>query len=161
MKRAILLLISHSCNLACKYCYERFKDSRKMSLEDAIEILQKEFSNNAEEITNIDLLGGEPLSNYPIIPPICEWIWTRFPKMQVFIRTNGTLLSEEMKEWFSNHHKQVGLGLSIDGTAKTNYFNRGVKEVDFDFFKKYWPDVPVKITAFPLSVDSLVDLHKE
>lgn len=126
-----------------------------MSVDDALEILEAEFSDNAEEITNVDLLGGEPLSNYPVIPQICDWIWTRFPKMQVFIRTNGTLLSEEMKVWFSNHSKQVGLGLSIDGTPETNYFNRGVKEVDLDFFKKYWPDVPVKITVFPQSVDSL------
>lgn len=155
MKRAILLLISHSCNLACRYCYEKFKDTRKMSLENALKILEKEFSNNAEEITNVDLLGGEPLSNYSVIPQICDWIWARFPEMQVFIRTNGTLLSEEMKVWFSNHSKQVGLGLSIDGTPETNYFNRGVKEVDLDFFRRHWPDVPVKITVFPQSVDSL------
>lgn len=155
MKRSILLLISHNCNLACRYCYERFKDSRKMSVDDALEILEAEFSDNAEEITNVDLLGGEPLSNYPVIPHICNWIWARYPKMQVFVRTNGTLLSEEMKVWFSNHSRQIGLGLSIDGTPETNYFNRGVKEVDLDFFKKYWPDVPVKITVFPQSVDSL------
>lgn len=126
-----------------------------MNLGDAIGILEKEFSDNAEEITNVDLLGGEPLSNYFIIPPICEWIWEKKPEMQVFIRTNGTLLSEEMKAWFSNHREQVGLGLSIDGTPETNYLNRGVKEVDLDFFRKYWPDVPVKVTVFPESVGSL------
>ena len=47
-----------------------------MSLNDAIEILDREFSDDSE-ITNIDLLGGEPLMNYEIIPPICEWIWER------------------------------------------------------------------------------------
>lgn len=128
-----------------------------MSLVDAIEILEREFLDNAEEITNVDLLGGEPLSNYSIIPSICEWIWTRFPNMQVFIRTNGTLLSCEMKDWFSSHHKQIGLGLSIDGTPATNFFNRGVRKAELDFFKKYWPDVPVKITVFPQSVDSLFE----
>lgn len=126
-----------------------------MSLDHAIAILKKEFANNPEEITNIDLLGGEPLSNYPIIPKVCEWIWTQNPKMQIFIRTNGTLLSKEMKDWFSKHHILVGLGLSIDGTPETNYFNRGVKEIDIVFFKKYWPDVPVKVTIFPQSVKSL------
>ena len=63
MKRSILLLISHSCNLTCKYCYERFKDFMKMTLDRAIEILEREFSEDAEGITNVDLLGGEPLSN--------------------------------------------------------------------------------------------------
>ena len=156
MKRSILLLLSHNCNLSCKYCYERFKDSRKMSLNDAIEILDREFSDDCE-ITNIDLLGGEPLMNYEIIPPICEWIWERKPNMQVFIRTNGTLLTKEMKRWFSSHSEKIGLGLSIDGTPKVNYFNRGVKDADIDFFKKYWPEVPVKLTIFPQSVDSLFD----
>lgn len=134
MKRSILLLLSHNCNLSCKYCYERFKDSRKMSLNDAIEILDREFSDDCE-ITNIDLLGGEPLMNYEIIPPICEWIWERKPNMQVFIRTNGTLLTKEMKRWFSSHSEKIGLGLSIDGTPKVNYFNRGVKDADIDFSK--------------------------
>ena len=157
MKRSILLLISHSCNLTCKYCYERFKDSRKMTLDRAIEILEREFSEDAEGITNVDLLGGEPLSNYSIIPHICKWIWEHNPQMQIFIRTNGTLLSGEMKNWFSRHNKLLGLGLSIDGTPETNYFNRGVKEADLDFFYQYWPDVPVKLTVFPQSVDSLFD----
>lgn len=157
MKRAILLLISHSCNLSCRYCYERFKEARKMSLNDALEILESEFSDAAEEITNVDLLGGEPLSNFSIIPQICDWIWMRYPKMQVFIRTNGTLLTEKMKIWFANHCRQIGLGLSIDGTPTTNYFNRGVTSVDIDFFKRYWPDIPVKMTVFPQSVDSLYD----
>lgn len=130
-----------------------------MSLDDAIVILEKEFSDDAENITNVDLLGGEPLSNFSVIPPICNWIWERYPQMQVFIRTNGTLLSEEMKEWFSIHKKQVGLGLSIDGTPEINYFNRGVKDIDIDinFFKRHWPDVPVKITVFPQSVASLFE----
>lgn len=155
MKRSVLLLISHTCNLKCKYCYEKFKDSRRMALNEAIEILEQEFSCKPDDITNVDLLGGEPLSNYSIIPQVCEWVWTRNPKMQIFIRTNGTLLSNEMKYWFSRHNNQVGLGLSIDGTPDTNYFNRGVEEVDIDFFKKYWPDVPVKVTIFPQSVATL------
>lgn len=128
-----------------------------MNLDAAIKILEHEFSDHADEITNVDLLGGEPLSNYNIIPELCNWIWERNSKMQVFIRTNGTLLSSEMKNWFSGHCEQVGLGLSIDGTPKVNYFNRGVTEIDIDFFKKYWPDIPVKITVFPQSVEVLYD----
>ena len=34
-----------------------------MTLDRAIEILEREFSEDAEGITNVDLLGGEPLSN--------------------------------------------------------------------------------------------------
>lgn len=126
-----------------------------MDLDTVINILKREFSKRADEITNIDLLGGEPLSNFTIIPQICNWVWERMPQMQFFIRTNGTLLNDEMKEWFSHHSKKIGLGLSIDGDPKTNRFNRGVKDVDLAFFKKHWPDIPVKLTVFPKSVSTL------
>lgn len=128
-----------------------------MSFKDACTILENEFANHAEDISNIDLLGGEPLSNYEIIPQICNWVWKRIPDMPFFIRTNGTLLSTEMKKWFSIHAKQVGLGLSFDGTPETNLFNRGTKEVDIDFFKTHWPDIPIKVTVFPKSVSALYD----
>ncbi|MCM1078267.1 MAG: 4Fe-4S cluster-binding domain-containing protein [Bacteroidales bacterium] len=157
MKRAILLLLTHSCNLSCKYCYEKFKDSRKMSSPKAIDILEQEFAVNSEDITNIDLLGGEPLANFDIIPVLCDWIWSKKTEMQIFIRTNGTLLSPHMKCWFSQHRKLLGLGLSIDGTPITNLINRGVKNVDLEYFKENWPDVPVKITVFPDTVDSLFE----
>lgn len=157
MKRSILLLITHRCNLACKYCYEKFKDSRKMSSKEVISILQKEFEYDSDEITNIDLLGGEPLANFIIIPEVCEWIWGRKPNMQIFIRTNGTLLNDEMRLWFSNHRNLIGLGISVDGNPQTNFQNRGVKNIDLKFFKQYWPEVPAKITVFPDTVSSLYD----
>lgn len=130
-----------------------------MNLNKAIQILEREFSNELSEITNVDLLGGEPLQNFDILPPICEWIWRRVPEMPIFIRTNGTLLTNEMKLWFASHSKQIGLGLSIDGTPETNQFNRGfkVKDADISFFKEYWPEIPVKMTLFPQSVDSLFE----
>lgn len=157
MKRSVLLLISHSCNLSCKYCYEHFKDARKMSYKEATEILSKEFSSSPEDITCVDLLGGEPLSNFDIIPDLCEWIWDKIPTMQVFIRTNGTLLTQTMKNWFKANNKLVGLGISVDGTPENNLFNRGVEHLDLAFFKENWPDVPAKFTVFPDSVDRLYE----
>lgn len=128
-----------------------------MSPKDAISILQSEFESNSDDITNIDLLGGEPLANFEIIPTICNWVWERKPEMQFFIRTNGTLLNDEMKQWFSDHRNLIGLGISIDGNPKTNYENRGVRYIDLDFFKQNWPEVPAKITVFPDTVGSLYE----
>lgn len=136
-----------------------------MSYKEATEILSMEFSSSPQEITCVDLLGGEPLSNFEIIPDLCEWIWDKIPTMQVFIRTNGTLLTQSMKSWFKSHNKLVGLGISVDGTPENNLFNRGVKHLDLAFFTENWPDVPAKFTVFPDSVDklyeSVVFLHEK
>lgn len=155
MKKTILLLLSHSCNLNCRYCYERFKNSKKMTWEKAREILEAEFSCPVEEINRIDLLGGEPLTNFPLIPKICEWVWQRSPELKVFARTNGTLLTDEMKQWFVANKDRIVLGLSIDGNPEVNYINRGVQQIDMDFFRNNWPDNEVKMTIFPNSVHLL------
>ena len=152
MKKTILLLLSHSCNLNCRYCYERFKNSKKMTWEKAREILESEFSGPIEEIERVDLLGGEPLTNFPLIPMISEWVWERCPDLKIFARTNGTLLNEEMKQWFVANKERFVLGLSIDGNPEVNYINRGVQKIDMDFFRIHWPDNAVKMTIFPDSV---------
>ncbi len=159
--KTLLLLISHSCNLNCKYCYEWFKDSRKMSWEQAVEILEKEFLYNTEPIESVDILGGEPLTNFEIIPQICKWIWNKFPKTQIFARTNGVLLSETMKDWFGANKHRFILGLSIDGVPEVNYINRGVKTIDIEFFKQNWPENPIKMTIFPESVHLLASSVKD
>lgn len=126
-----------------------------MSWDIACQILEKEFLDETEDIKSIDLLGGEPLTNYPLIPKICYWVWERNPNLKVFARTNGTLLSNEMKEWFVSNKERFILGLSIDGNPEVNYINRGIEKIDLDFFQKHWPDNPVKMTVFPDSVHLL------
>lgn len=155
MSKTILLLLSHTCNLNCKYCYEKFKESKKMTWNLARQILEQEFIDQTEDIKRIDLIGGEPLTNFPLIPRICEWVWAKKPDLEVFARTNGTLLTDEMKKWFASNRERFTLGLSIDGNPKVNYINRGVKDIDLDFFKTYWPENPVKVTVFPNSVHLL------
>ena len=73
MSKTILLLLSHSFNFNCKYCYEKFKESKKMTWNLARQILEQEFNDQTEDIKRIDLIGGEPLTNFPLIPRICEW----------------------------------------------------------------------------------------
>ncbi|MBQ2951690.1 MAG: 4Fe-4S cluster-binding domain-containing protein [Prevotella sp.] len=155
MKRTILLLISHSCNLNCRYCYERFKDSKRMTWNQVKPILEKEFENSNNDIESVDLLGGEPLTNFELIPQICNWVWDKVPAMRIFIRTNGTLLTPEMKSWFISNKKRITLGLSIDGIPEVNLINRGIAYLDIDFFQEHWPNNPLKMTVFPDSVQYL------
>ncbi len=153
--KTILLLINHSCNLNCKYCYEKFKNSKKMTWEQANRILEKELSDDSEDVMSVDLLGGEPLINFSLIPRICDWIWGKRPDLKIYARTNGTLLNAEMKNWLVFNKERFTLGLSIDGIPEVNYINRGINTLDLDFFKKNWPDNPVKMTIYPESVKFL------
>lgn len=131
-----------------------------MTWNQVCQILEKEFGRDTDGIDSVDLLGGEPLTNYPLIPQICNWIWEKVPNMRIFSRTNGTLLTPEMKSWFIANKERFKLGLSIDGTPETNLINRGIEHLDIDFFQEHWPDNPVKMTIFPDSVQYLSESLK-
>jgi len=157
VNKSLLLLISHSCNLNCKYCYEWYKDNRMMTWEQVVSILEKEFLNQAEVIESVDLIGGEPLLNFHLIPRISEWVWAHSPQTKIFARTNGTLLDDEKKVWFIKNKDRFILGLSMDGMPDVNFINRGVKNIDYDFFVNNWADNPIKMTFFPSSIHLLAD----
>ena len=157
IEKSLLLLISNTCNLNCKYCYEWHKDNRKMTWEQVHRILENEFLNNLEPIESIDILGGEPLTNYELIPLISDWVWRHSPETKLFARTNGVLLDEGKKAWFRENKERFILGLSMDGIPEVNFINRGVKHIDYDFFVENWPDNPIKMTIFPDSVHLLAD----
>lgn len=161
--KTILLLISHSCNLNCRYCYEWHKDNRKMSWPQVIGILEEEFSNTDEPVESVDLLGGEPFTNKSIIRQTSEWIWKHSPATHVFCRTNGTLLDNEMKQWCASNRERFTLGLSLDGIPQANMINRGTGSLDILYFLHHWPDNPIKMTLFPDSVrflhESVVSLY--
>ena len=41
-----------------------------MSWDDALVILESEFKNDPDEIESVDLLGGEPLTNFDLLKRI-------------------------------------------------------------------------------------------
>lgn len=55
--------------------------------------------------------------------------------------TNGTLLNEELKAWFSAHNKIITLALSYDGLATIQNYNRSnsSSHIDLSYFLKNWP----------------------
>lgn len=76
MKRQCTLIISHSCNLNCVYCYEKFKSKKTMSAPIAKQIIETEITNlDTTRYTGIDFnfIGGEPLTNFALIKEVCEW----------------------------------------------------------------------------------------
>lgn len=80
-KRICSLMVTHSCNLHCVYCFEKYKSKglKFMSLNTAQKILNKEFEDfsNKDRLPSdrlaIEFFGGEPLLNFDLIQNIYEW----------------------------------------------------------------------------------------
>src|SRR5208337_4292962 len=160
--RTCSLIITHQCNLNCRYCYESFKSKKSMPLELAKEIVKREFvSADDYERVVIDFMGGEPLTQFQLMREIAEWIWSNpWPKPFVlFTTTNGTLLTSESKAWFRQNASRFSVGLSLDGTPDMQQVNRGCsfREIDLDFFRTNCPEQGVKMTVPCETLPSLAE----
>ncbi len=158
--RVCTLMITHTCNLNCTYCFEKYKSSKKMTFDVAKMILEEEFKNYkgdvAKERLAIELFGGEPLTNFPLIQQIYEWTKNQnLPFNYIFqITTNGTLLTSSIKEWLKERKDDFRIVLSVDGTEAMQHKNRGcdLLNLPISFIKEVWPNSYFKLT---LSSDTL------
>ena len=160
--RVCTLMITHSCNLNCTYCFEKYKSGRKMSFDTAKHILENEFHHYKGDLKSerlaIELFGGEPFTNYPLIQQIYDWTKKQtLPFNYIFqITTNGTLLTPEIKDWLKEKIDDIRLVMSVDGTEAMQQKNRGsdLSELPIHFIKDVWPNSYFKLT---LSSDTLPD----
>ena len=146
-RRICMLMITHTCNLNCTYCYETYKSEKKMSFELAKELILKEchFVLNSPDYheIEIDLMGGEPMMNFPLIKSLVEWAADNpLPVPWVFfLTTNGTLFDDEKKSWFKKYRKFITAAVSYDGSAEMQAQNRKTDQdnIDLSFFHETWP----------------------
>jgi len=147
-----VLCLTHRCNLNCIYCFEKKDTSHEMTRSIAIrcvdDIIQKHCNN--DESVNINFFGGEPLLRFELIIQIFEYVQDVYPnkKISFFVSTNGTLLNQDMKDWFFKRKEKICLGLSLDGDRQTQNNNRSnsFDKIDIGFFAATWPNQFFKIT---------------
>lgn len=155
------MLLSHKCNLNCRYCYIPVKKDIVLSLETAQQILTGYLEQGDAEEIEIDFMGAEPLTAFDRMKEIVEWTKEQhFPRdCFFFATTNGTLLNDEMKEWFRQNKDIIILGLSYDGTDSSQDCNRSgsSEKIDIGFFLQTWPDQVFKCTITQQSVGELAD----
>lgn len=163
-QKTIMLLITYKCNLHCTYCYEPKSQSFRMTPDRAKRIITEQISLLGDEYDSVEIqfMGGEPLLEFPLIKEISEWLWSQtFGKriMVLFAPTNGTLLNNEMKSWFTANRKKIHLGLSFDGNISMQNKNRSASYdlVDLDFFARTWPEQSVKMTISPETISTLAE----
>ena len=160
--KVLTLLLTKQCNFRCKYCYVKYDDNNAMPLEIAKNIILKEMncvSNNTKLV--ISFLGGEPFCEFERLKEICEWIWSKHWNIPYYINvvTNGTLITDNIKVWLIQNYKRFYLTLSYDGTMGAQNKNRcdSASVIDIDFFNKYWPNIPVKMTITEDNVSNLYE----
>jgi len=123
-----------------------------MSLDIAKKSIDWVFNNVPEEVDGVEIafIGGEPLLEFELIQDIVGYVCEKKPNIPYifFASTNGTLLTNEMKNWFTTHKDCVWLGLSIDGMKDTHDHNRSnsFDMMDIDFFLRTWPEQSIKMT---------------
>jgi len=133
-----------------------------MSLDTAKSCIDWIFNNIPEYASGgveVAFIGGEPLLEFELIKKIFEYTTKKYlniPKI-FFATTNGTCLTNEMKEWFTAHKQCFWLGLSLDGTRETHNHNRSnsFDSIDFDFFLKNWNLQEIKMTISEYSLSRL------
>lgn len=135
------MILSESCNLACKYCFLGNNDKKKrhdflakknMDKETAdkgIDFFLKQIKLSGVGVENSKpvfiFYGGEPLVNYPVL----EYIASKINSMrdsepylknaELSVITNGLLLDES--KILRLRELGVNIGISIDGfSAKSN-----------------------------------------
>ena len=82
----------------------------------------------------IDFMGGEPFMNFPLIKEIVEWLEGGVIDIPYvcFATTNGTLLTDEIKNWLREHKQTINLGASYDGNIEMQTTNRGTGKYNVD-----------------------------
>lgn len=140
---------TNACNLNCSYCYIKEKSDKTIDVDLAVKLICKELTLGDVPLS-IMFMGAESLTHFKQLKEIVERV-TDFKserKVSFFIATNGTLLTDEMKQWFEKNKETVSLGLSYDGDDESQDINRSNSSVniDRDFFRNTWPAQPWKMT---------------
>lgn len=157
------LCVTHQCNLSCVYCYQRHSNDVRMSFEIARKSVDWIFQNippDRQGIT-LDFIGGEPLLEFQLIKAVFKYTEGKKGDIPVkyFATTNGTLLDDEMKQWFSARKEKFILGLSLDGTPSAHNHNRSnsFEHIDINFFKNNWPNQGIKLTISDFTLNTLAE----
>ena len=99
---SVFLILTHQCNLKCKYCFVS-QDKSTMSLEMACKGIDFAVHNlrGEKEKAKITFFGGEPLIRWDeVIVPAVLYAEKHYPgKVNFGITTNCVLLTKDKSEF--------------------------------------------------------------
>lgn len=111
----LILLITHSCQLKCRYCRVR-KFSASMNEEVLLKAVDLLFVSNRKDL-QLQFFGGEPLLKFDLVQKAVEYAQKVNEKLKrdltFILTTNGIALTKEKVDFFKKH--KFLIECSIDG----------------------------------------------
>lgn len=140
MKR-LVLQITQRCNFSCRYCHNIHNKSARFISEKSDmswNVAKRSidfFLEHSQDSETIDIYfyGGEPLLNFDLIKRVVEYIEIRIntKKVTYHITTNGSLLTEEIAQFFYTYRFKVAI--SLDGAEERQDWARKFANGDCTF----------------------------
>lgn len=162
-----MLVLTHECNLECRYCFVSQKRER-MSLDTA-KLATLMLLDGAKEdgvTPEINFFGGEPMLLWDeVIVPLTVWIREELKEpFRLSMTSNCTLLNDERLAILKKYG--VGLLFSLDGAKKTQDYNRPFRggRGSFDALAdkipailKAYPAMTLRMTVIPATAGNLFE----
>ena len=127
----------------------------------AKDIIDRELNDERFEEFLIDFFGGEPLLKFPLIQECVSYVKEKYPQKNIFftMTTNGVLAKGKIKDYLIENKDIIKISLSLDGTPRMHNINRcdSFSLIDVEFFHKYWPEQPMKMTISPATLPYLAE----
>ncbi|URZ05982.1 radical SAM peptide maturase, CXXX-repeat target family [Clostridium felsineum] len=159
--KEILFSVTEACNLACKYCYMKGKNTKnKMSFETAKKavdyILSKRELFNEKSVV-WEFIGGEPFLEIDLIDKVSDYIKLKmytenhpwFNKYMFNFSTNGLLYNTpKVQKYIKKNRGHISIGISVDG----NKIKHDLQRVRLDGSGSYddvLKNVPLWLKQFP------------
>lgn len=137
LTRSFTFQVTDKCNLACTYCYQINKSTRRMKIEDAKLAVDKLLSGadgfhdyiNPEKSPGIvlEFIGGEPFLEIELIDQIVDYFreqairlnhpWAN--KFCISICSNGVLYNDErVQKFLQKNNGVISFSVTVDGVQE-------------------------------------------
>ena len=125
--KAMCLLVAHTCNLNCSYCFASQGNfhgkSGLMDIETAKKAIDFLVENSGTRRNlEVDFFGGEPLLNFEVCKQTVEYARSiekeKGKNFRFTLTTNGVGINDEVIEWANKECHNVVL--SLDGRKEVN-----------------------------------------
>ena len=143
----LIVELTQDCNMRCKYCpynggffFGRRRNVSDMRSETALKGIDYIYSIIKDRFNKdiaIAFYGGEPLLRFDLVRQIVRYTKEKFNnwKLRFSITTNGTLLNQEVIDFFIFHNFSVTI--SIDGPVE-NHDAKRIYSNGMGSFEKVW-----------------------
>jgi uncharacterized protein len=121
--RLVVMNLGRGCNLDCVYCHvgNLKKENKVMSYEVGRKVIDRTLELE-ESNRKIVFHGSEPLMNFDLIKKVVNYANEKTNTIDFLIQTNGTLLNDEIIDYFEKN--KINVGISLDGLKSHQDLNR-------------------------------------